>query len=490
MSDLMSNVLKVNQPVNSGFDNNNVRNNPITPGDTQIQNVIDPSTVVRPDGKTEAEDKRFAFSSESNYGNFITNMKEMPGLLELFSKIFVTDMKTMVNSGLGEDFAQKISEFMEMMKMDESQLLSFIKSQSSEAGKFGGVFFQALQEVLNGTGSLELRTGILDFLKHYSDMASSEHLLNNILMEIKEVMPYLFKADSDELAVITEHLLRGNEGEPKEEGHLLERLDENIRNNSRVLKEELLPFFSKYVSRTHDFGKTRDLMTLITLNISRYVNGGKDTVIQSFEKLLQFGDFRERLGEIKGDNLEAILNRLIGEVKNGEQNPWTEKFISLIRAGLSGDGGYEGKAIFRNIMNSMLLNESVYMPLIHTMIPVNLNGNIMFSEIWADPDAENGYDERGEEKRGIRMLIKFDIKDVGFFDVVLNYMDGNVDLMIAYPPRLAAAEKDIRKEIGKIVTDNGLSFQSIEIARSLLPITLMEVFPKISEGRNSVNVRI
>lgn len=489
MSDLMSNVSKVNQPVNSGFDNNTVRNNPITPGDTQIQNVIDPSTVVRPDGKTETEDKRFAFSSESNYGNFIANMKDMPGLLELFSKIFVTDMKTMVNSGLGEEFAQKLSEFMEMMKMDESQLLSFIKSQSSEAGKFGSVFFQALREVLNGTGSLELRTGILDFLKHYSDMASSEHLLNNILAEIKEVMPYLFKADSDELAVITDNLLRGEDG-AKEEGRLLEKLDENIRHNSRVLKEELLPFFSKYVSRTHDFGKTRDLMTLITLNISRYVNGDRDTVMQSFEKLLQFADFRERLGEIKGDNLEAILNRLIGDVKDGEQNPWTEKFISLLRTGLNGDGGYESKAIFRNIMNSMLLNESVYMPLIHTMIPVNLNGNIMFSEIWADPDAENGYNEKGEEKRGIRMLIKFDIKDVGFFDVVLNYLDGNVNLLIAYPPRLAAVEKDMRKEIGKIVTDNGLSFQSLEIASSLSPITLMEVFPKISEGRNSVNVRI
>lgn len=490
MSDLMSNVSKVNQPINTGYDNNSVRNNPIVPGDTQIHNIVDPSTVTRPDGKNETEDKRFAFSSESNYGNFIANIRDMPGLMELFSKIFVMDMKTMISSGLSEEFAGKLSQFMEMMKMDEGQLLTFIKGQSSEAGKFGGVFFQALRDVLNGTGSLELRTGILEFLKNYSDTASSEHLMKNILTEIKDIMPYLFKADSDELEVIVSHLKLGEEAAPKEGEQLLEKMNSNILNNSRVLKEELIPFFSKYISRTHDFGRTRDLMTLITLNISRYVNGGKEAVVQSFEKLLQFGDFRERLGDIKGDDLVAVINRLVQDLKEGESNPWTEKFISLIRSGLSGEGGYESKSIFRNILNSMLLNESVYMPLIHTMIPVNLNGNIMFSEIWTDPDAHNGYNENGEEKRGIRMLIKFDIKDVGFFDVVFNYTDGNVDMMIAYPPKLEGAEKTMRKEIARIISDNGLSFQSLEMERSIKPVTLMEVFPKIAEGRNSVNVRI
>lgn len=490
MSDLMTNVLKVNQPANNGFDNNSVRNNPITPGDTQIQNVVDPSKIVRTDGKTETEDRRFAFNSESNYGSFIQNIKDMPGLVELLSKIFVTDMKTVVSSGLGEDFAQQLSQFMDMMKMDEGQLLSFIKGQASEAGKFGGVFFQALNDVLNGTASVELRTGILDFLKHYSDMASSEHLMNNIMIEIKEIMPHLFKADAEELAVIRGKLIHGEDGIPQEDVRILDRIDSSIRHNSRVLKEELLPFFSKYISRTHDFGKPRDIMTLITLHISRYVNGNKEAVVQSFEKLIQFGDFRDRLGEIQGDNLEAILNRLVKEGKDGERNPWTDSFASLIRSGINGEGGFESKAVFRNILNSMLLNESVYMPLIHTMIPVTLNGNTMFSEMWIDPDAQNAYDDKGEEKRGVRMLIKFDIKDVGFFDVVLNYMDGAVDLLIAYPPKLAGAEKVMRKEIGKIVTDNGLSFNSLEMGRSQEPLALTAVFPKIAEGRNSINVRI
>ncbi|MEG0689546.1 MAG: hypothetical protein RR466_12765, partial [Hungatella sp.] len=81
-------------------------------------------------------------------------------------------------------------------------------------------------------------------------------------------------------------------------------------------------------------------------------------------------------------NLEAILNKMLLEQKDAGQDPWTEKLMSLMRSGLEGEGGYESKAVFQNVLNAMLLNESVYMPLLHIMLPVNLDGNIMFSELW------------------------------------------------------------------------------------------------------------
>lgn len=495
MSDLMSNVLKVNQPINNGFDNNSVRNNPIVPGDTNIKNLADPSKIVRTDGKTEAEDQRFAFGSDSNYGTFVKNLTEMPGMAELFAKLLITDAKTVITSGLGADFAENLAGFMEMMKMDPGQLLSFLTSQSSSSGKFGGVFFQALHDVLNHTGSVELRTGILDFLKHYSDMASSDHLLRNILIEIKEIMPYMFKADAEQLAEIQSHLILKDGQEAQEKGSertggkLFDLMGSEILENSRILKEEVIPFFSKYITKTKDLGKIRDLMTLVTLNVARYVNGNKESVIESFEKLLQFGDFRQRLGTIKDDNIELILNRLLEEQKSGEKNPWTEKLVSVLQSGLKGDGGYESKMVFQNIMNAMLLNESVYMPLVHIMMPLNLNGNIMFSEIWVDPDASNGSSDR-EDERGIRMLIKFDIKDLGFFDVVIHYQGGKVDMMVTYPPKLSGMDKKIRNGLSQIVADNGLSPQALVVEPGLRPVSLMDVFPKISEGRNSVNVRI
>ena len=38
-------------------------------------------------------------------------------------------------------------------------------------------------------------------------------------------------------------------------------------------------------------------------------------------------------------------------------------------------------------MNGMLLNESVYLPLLHILFPFQYQGKNVMSEIWADPDA-------------------------------------------------------------------------------------------------------
>lgn len=488
MPDILTNIGRVNQPI-GGFDNNSIKNNPIVTTDTQIQNVVDPSKIVRPDAKTEMEDHRFAYSAESNYGNFIQNLADMPKLMELLSKIMILDAQTIITSGLSENFAAQISQFMEMIQMDPEQLLSYIKEQASDSGKYSGIFFQTLRDVLNGTGNIELRTGILDFLKQYGDMASSDHLLNNILAELDQIIPFMYKEDGAQLTVLKEQFLLPTP-EQQEGKSLLNAIDERIQQNGQLLKEEIIPFFSKYISRTRDLGRIRDIMTLVTLNTARYLNGNKENVMQSFVKLFQFADFRHRLGEIKDENLEAILNKMLIQQESGEKKATTEEFINILRTGLKGEGGYEARQIFSNVLNALLLNESVYMPLVHLMLPMNLNGNVMFSEMWIDPDAENSGSSADSPDRAIRILIKFDIENLGFFDVVMNYQDSKVDLMIAYPPKLRSAEKNIRNEIGKIVADNGLSFRSLALEEGHTPVSLMAVFPKIIEGRNSVNVRV
>lgn len=486
MSDILSGVLKVNQSVNSGADNNSVRNNPIVPNDTQIQNIVDPSKVVRPDSKGQTEDQPFQFGYDSNYGSFIQALREMPQLTEVFSKLLFTDVQNILTSGVGENTAAEIAGFMEMIKMDPDQLLGFMKSQESNASQFGGVFFKALREVLNSTNSVPLRAQILDFLKNYSNMASGPHLLNNIQNAIKEILPNLFKADGEQLQEIASHLVLPQEGEKP----TLDSMNANVYQNSKVLKEELIPFFAKYVNRTHDLGRPRELMTLITLNTARYCGGTKENVIQSFVKLLKFGDFKSKLGELKEDNLELILNKLMAERKEVKDDIWTEKFMSMLKAGLDSSEGHETRAVFQNVLNAMLLNESVYMPLLHLMMPVNLNGNIMFSEMWIDPDAQGEGTAAGEEERNIRLLVKFDIKDLGFFDLVMNYQSGNVGLLVTYPPKLEEMEKQIRAGLNQIVEDNGLSLQSFTLEQGRKPLQLTDVFPKIKEGKNAINVKI
>jgi hypothetical protein len=144
--------------------------------------------------------------------------------------------------------------------------------------------------------------------------------------------------------------------------------------------------------------------------------------------------------------------------------------------------------MFKGILSSMLLNESVYMPLLHMSLPMNIDGNMMFSELWIDPDDEEG--KSGEEERKTKLLIKFDIKDVGFFDLIVLHNKGKVDMQLFCPEKVLVADKGIKAGLTEILERNGLAINSISIDKGRTPVSISQVFPKIYERKNSVNVKI
>ena len=83
---------------------------------------------------------------------------------------------------------------------------------------------------------------------------------------------------------------------------------------------------------------------------------------------------------------------------------------------LRGSGGAEAQEAFRQILQALLINESVYMPLNHIILPMDWNGKLLFSELWVDPDAEDNLHKGGSQKDNtMRFLFKVDIQGLGFF---------------------------------------------------------------------------
>ena len=170
------------------------------------------------------------------------------------------------------------------------------------------------------------------------------------------------------------------------------------------------------------------------------------------------------------------------------KNELADRLLNIMQAGVKGEAGIENREAFVNIMRSMLVNESVYMPLMHVMLPVILDGVPMFSEMWVDPDEESA--NPGSKERGVKLLIKFDMKDVGFFDMMLYYEKGKIDMLIHYPEELSGHESDIRENIRKIMSKNKLDLEYLGVERNKAPIQVSAAFPKIFERRNSINVTI
>ncbi|MDD3142020.1 MAG: hypothetical protein PHX08_24080, partial [Lachnospiraceae bacterium] len=288
---------------------------------------------------------------------------------------------------------------------------------------------------------------------------------------------YMFKADRDLL------------------GNLYSKLNLNkkpgeIEQNIQLLKNEIIPFLSGYISKTHDMGKIRNLVSLLAFNTARYENGGLESVSKSFKRLLNFQAFSRYFKGVNEENLMQVLANTDFE-KTAGKNDWADSFLNVIRAGVRGEGGMENKQIFEHIMNAILLNESVYMPVLHLMIPVELNGNFMFSEMWIDPEAEDT-EENGSETqaRKIKMLIKFDIKNVGLFDLILLYSEGKANIQLSYPEKLAPLEKVIEQGMNKIMADNNILPQTLNLKAGNSTQALSEIFPKLKERKNTINVRI
>ena len=89
----------------------------------------------------------------------------------------------------------------------------------------------------------------------------------------------------------------------------------------------------------------------------------------------------------------------------------------------------------------------------------------------------------------MRILFKIDVQSLGLFDVILTSRDREVDISIACPGKAAPFSRKIEQSVSQILVQNGLTPTGVSVRKMERPVSLTEVFPKIFEGKNSVNVK-
>jgi len=473
----MSNILKVTTPT-VGYDNNSVNNKP-TPSqqaeDLSIKNPVEANRVGRADGRAESNsnDGGRGIAYDSNFGSFVQSLRDLPRLNEALSKMIFGGMANLVESGITKGTAEDIQAFFQMLNMSPDKLSEFLKSQMAGANRLQGPLFDVLRQIMDEATTVELKAGVLDLLKKYNDMSSGKHLMENIKGTLEDIEARMFKGDREGLMKLAMKL----------KPHTMDSNAANVR----LLKEQIIPYMGKYVADNREMGKLRDLVTLVAFNTSRYESGSLDNVVQAFQRLMDFPTFQKHFKGMSVNDFRDML-RGVDYDRAAGKNELTDKLLNIMQAGVKGEAGIENKEAFVNIMRSILVNESVYMPVMHVMLPVILDGVPMFSEMWVDPDEESG--NQGSKERGIKLLIKFDMKDVGFFDMMLYYEKGKIDMLIHYPEELSGHESDIRENIRKIMRKNNLELEYLGVEQGKVPIPVHTAFPKIFERRNSINVTI
>lgn len=474
----MPELLGVTNPVPMHDSAVNNRSLPVSPGSVPIKNIPDPSRVNRPDDRAERQDanaKDRAPRFDSNFQSFVQRLGNLSEITVAMARVLNGRTGTVVSSGMGEGIAEEFSRFMEMLHMDRSQFLQFLSNQMQTGTRFGGALFALLREAYQKSQSEGLRSDILLFLKRYGDYSSSDHIAGNLLRNLNQMARSIPARFGNQLIDLIAKLENGMQSGDR-------------AGSLKILQDEILPFMSEYVSRTHDLGRARDLVSLLTLDITRYENGTEQNMLTAFQHLKHHPYFRDTLSALDDQALLVLLKNSLFQ-KAAQENTFATRLAELTHQALRGSGGPEMQAAFRELTSAFLVNESVYMSLNHHIIPMEWNGRLLFSELWIDPnDKQAG--KQSEDETGQRFLFKMDIQSLGFFDLVLTCRGTNVDLELHCPERLGGFSGLFEQQLTRIVTEHGLQARAVRVKTMQRPLTLTEVFPKLFEGKDSVNVKI
>lgn len=474
----MANILQVTRPTpdieNRTLENRDPRNHI---NNQQIQNQVDPSRVVRADGQEKggtgsaAQDGNYSvIDYESNYGAFVQRLKDAGQLPELLKQLLLDDGAGII-FGNQESVAGLVEQLFSSINLNSpEELLAFLQSQQAAQVKFSGSFFDGLRSILFQNASQGLKEAALAFLKGYNDYSSGQHLLlqmRSLTDDISRLMLKSYRGDFEELRDMINW----------------RAADGDTAANTEVLNGRLIPFLSRYISRTHDYGAVRDAVMFFVLHAVKYENGDKGRLAQLFERLT--GN-REAERFFKSSPLD--LDQVLADIRSGQgKNTFADTFADLLLKGTGGQAGLENMQQFYNVLNGMLINESVYLPFLHIVLPFRYQDKDVMSEIWADPDAKKDPEEGG---RRIKMFFRFDIRELGNFNMVMSLQDRRMDMQLYVPPALTQKSQEIQENISGILKKNGMDVNRLLVKEKRGEIRLEDVFPEIREKERTINVRI
>ncbi|MCI8402906.1 MAG: hypothetical protein HFI38_12595 [Lachnospiraceae bacterium] len=474
----MSNILQVTNPVNDNRNMINTRDQKSLAESQELQNPVDPTRVVRADGReggrtgdAMGQGALAVVDYESNYGAFIKRMGESQELPRLLEQLFLAEDAAVLFQDQ-EAAAPLLEQLFSSIQMNSAEeLLSFFKAQEELQAKFSGPFFDNIRRLLTGNKSDGAKEAVLSFLRSYNSYSSGTHTLKQM------------KALTDDIGRL---MLRQFKGEYQD---ILEEMDWDAAQgktseNASVLNQKLIPFLASYISRTHDYGSVRNAVMLFIFHAVKYEEGGEDRLMQLFDRLTHVRGFeqvfdKENAGEEFGELLSALGRQ---ESADG----FADAFSRLVAKGANGEAGLENIQQFYNIMNGMLVNESVYLPLVHLLLPFRFQEEQVMSEMWVDPDSGR----EDEEGRRVKMLLKFDIRSVGRFDLILLLENRQVGMQLYVPPVLKERSETISRDVAGIFRKSGLTLGQILVREKKGELKVTDVFPEIRDKERTINVRV
>lgn len=485
---MIENVSITAANINTQTNNNNLQNRPKPVTDPlAVQKLpieqISPQrvnqTISNAESNFNAQKDNFLFNPDSIMNQLSQALELTPAMAENMRKLILDKGFLNKNIKNNPELKMYFDEFLKGITMDKSKMLEFIKFQQNNHTKFSGEFFQYLRQAIHDAPHENFKDLAGNFLKSYDcflTQGQTTETIKNILENITKALPNILKETFQDMS---SKLILDN---PESSADL----------NLDLLKNEIIPYLSKYTAKTNDFGIIRDYISVLIHNVVRLEAGNKDSFSLNIENLFNYLKLNFDLGE---EQLAKLKQALITQYRaqGNKSNNAIDYMFKMIEKGMNDDSNVANKTVFEGIEQSLLLNSNVQIPLAHIFLPVNFMGTFMFSELWFGKIVEE------ERKKGSRtnelvrtdvynMFITFDIDNVGYFETVAVCKDDKLQLELFIPPVLNNRNQEILDAISKIITKNGLKPEKLFVSECSRRRKFNEVFKTNLAKDRGINV--
>ncbi len=288
----------------------------------------------------------------------------------------------------------------------------------------------------------------------------------------------------------------GNENVPAENTSLKEADVQS--ENAQTVPKEAATLPRETISLKDGTAALRKMLSPL---VSDNMRGGLNTLLRDFEKTGDLNNLIDRLSIIvnRADNLDKKIilaqgiNNVLTELAKTQginyRPPTTmENMLDFLIKNINDPSLKSLSDMSRpDMIQGLLSAPGVFTPLLHFLVPLNLDGTKAFGELWADPDA--GQDpETGTEDS--HLFLCFEIEDAGYFEMELFSRGKNVSVALMCPAGTEKTYLPIKEAVPELAAACGYNAEKTTVGPLKKRRDLTNIFPKLNERRSGLNVRI
>lgn len=241
------------------------------------------------------------------------------------------------------------------------------------------------------------------------------------------------------------------------------------------------------------------LRKIIAPLVPNNMKGGVNTLLRSFENDKNLNTLIDRLSIIvnRMGNLDAkitvaqSINQVLSQMALAEginYNPPTtmENMLDFLVKNINDPSLKSLSAMNRGeMLQGLLTSPGVFSPLLHFLVPMNMDGTKAFGELWADPEAGNGGNGAENDKH---LFLCFEIENAGYFEMELYARGKDINVSLLCPEGSERKYLPLKEIIPTIASVNGYNAEKMIISPLKKKRDLNRVFPKLNDRKSALNV--